>query len=129
MLKNTKAFTQKLCMMLLLFLGSGCFSSRTENTLNVSSLPSMNDILPAVVIGGGVGGLTAALYFSQANIPCTVIQGHKPGGALSQSHSVRNWPGVKNAPGQVIVGNIVDQIKSDGVQLVSEKVISVDFSV
>lgn len=110
-------------------LSSGCLSFRSSQQLTVDAVSTDQPVIPAIVLGGGVGGLTAALYFAQAHVPCVVIQGPKPGGALSQSHSVRNWPGVVNAPGQNIVGGIADQVKSLGVELAQEKVVAVDFSV
>ena len=83
---------------------------------------------PVIILGGGIGGLTAALYCSQANIPCLVIEGQKPGGALSQSHSVRNWPGVIDAPGADIVSALKKQVANAGVTIVQEKVTSVDLT-
>lgn len=82
---------------------------------------------PVIILGGGVAGLTSASYLAQANIPCLVIEGEKPGGALAQSDSVRNWPGIVNAPGAFIVKDIKNQVEVNGVTVVQEKVVEVNF--
>ncbi len=94
----------------------------------MKNIDSAADVLPIVVLGGGVAGLTASLYLAQANIPCVLVEGPKPGGALAQSHSVRNWPGVVDAPGADIVQKIKKQAQESGVSVVQGSVVSVDFS-
>ena len=103
-----------------------CFTVACIQTPNQ---PKTTDpIHQVVILGGGVGGLTAALYCLQAQIPTLVIEGNKPGGALAQSHSVRNWPGVSNAPGFNITTSIKKQILEIGASIVQERVVAVDFS-
>ena len=63
-------------------------SSSNTTELHVKNIETTTEMEPVIVLGGGVAGLTAALYLSQANIPCTLIEGPKPGGALAQSHSL-----------------------------------------
>ena len=81
---------------------------------------------PVVVLGGGVAGLSAGLYCSQARVPCLIIEGSK-GSALAQSHAVRNWPGVIEAPGKDIVDGLKKQVESSGiVHVAGENVMAVD---
>ncbi len=84
--------------------------------------------IPVLILGGGVAGLTAANYLAQATIPCTIIEGFKPGGALAQSDSVRNWPGELVAPGAFIVKKLKDQVLAAGVNVTPEEAIRVDYS-
>lgn len=106
----------------------GCLSSeKNASQLHIKNIRFNEQISPAVVLGGGIAGLTAALYLAQANIPCVVIEGAKPGGALAQSHSVRNWPGQFDAPGARIVDQIKDQVIKNNVQIFQEEAIDIDF--
>ncbi len=108
----------------------GCLNSHSQKveTFNATTITYDQNTYPVVILGGGIGGLTAALYCKQASIPCLVVEGPKPGGALTQSHSVRNWPGQKDAPGLIIVDNIREQVKNSIVDITQEKVIEVDFN-
>jgi thioredoxin reductase (NADPH) len=95
-----------------------------KNKIHASQHP---DALPTIVIGGGIGGLTAAIYLAQSNISPIIIQGPKAGGALVQSHSVRNWPGITDAPGQTILDAIYQQAEENHVIIKQEQVVSVNF--
>lgn len=109
---------------------SGCLRSDSaeQKSLDISSVSFDEQTYPVVIIGGGMAGLTAAVYCSQANIPCLVIEGPKPGGALGQSHSVRNWPGVEQAPGADIVGSVRKQAVAGGVKIINQKVTGVQLN-
>ncbi|MFA6527702.1 MAG: FAD-dependent oxidoreductase, partial [Candidatus Babeliales bacterium] len=111
---------------LLVILTPACTSHKTSHSK--ADITYDSKALPVIILGGGIAGLTSALYCSQANIPCLVIEGPKPGGALSQSHSVRNWPGVIDLPGADIVGALKKQVTAAGITIVQEKVTSVDLS-
>lgn len=121
----------------LLTLLSGCLDSHRNSDNQQQSLSKfdINKIVfdeqttPVIILGAGMTGLSAGIYCAQGLIPCIMLEGPKPGGALSQSHSVRNWPGVLEAPGADIVKSLRNQINDPAVQIRQEEVVSVDFSV
>ena len=54
---------------------------------------SENSIRDTVILGSGVSGLTAAIYTGRANLKPIVLEGHEPGGQLSLTTLVENFPG------------------------------------
>ena len=53
----------------------------------------MNNVRKTVIIGSGCSGWTAAVYTARANLKPMVITGHEPGGQLSLTTLVENFPG------------------------------------
>jgi thioredoxin reductase (NADPH) len=102
-------------------------SEKQQPSCNLTQVVFDAQTYPVIILGGGVAGLTSASYLAQANIPSIVVEGEKPGGALAQSDSVRNWPGVINSPGAIIVTDIKKQVQANGVTISKEKVITLDF--
>lgn len=81
-----------------------------------------------VVLGSGVGALTSALYIARAGMTPVVIEGSQPGGLISQSHLVQNWPGEMEISGLELVQKMREQVEANGAIFLSSEVKEIDFS-
>src|SRR5512133_1098199 len=82
-----------------------------------------------VIIGSGCAGLTAALYSARANLRPLVLQGHEPGGQLSLTTLVENFPGFpEGIQGPELVDNIRKQAEKFGAVVEMKHLVSADLS-
>jgi thioredoxin reductase (NADPH) len=80
-----------------------------------------------IIIGGGVSGLTAAIYLSRANFEVKVFTGYY-NGALSDSPIVENFPGFPDGiSGFELLDNMRNQAEKFGSEIIDEKVEKIDF--
>ncbi len=80
------------------------------------------------IIGSGPAGLTAGIYASRAKLEAIVFEGNQPGGQLTTTTSVENWPGESSIFGIDLMENMRNHAKKYGCLLVSKVVKKVDFS-
>ncbi len=83
---------------------------------------------PVVVLGGGIGALTSAIYLSRAGLTPIVITGPNVGGVITQSHSVQNWPGELDISGEALIEHVKAQAVDNGAVLLNEEVTEINFS-
>ncbi len=80
-----------------------------------------------VIIGSGAAGLTAAIYAARANLEPMVISGELPGGLLTQTSDVENFPGFPEAiNGFDLMFKMQQQAERFGAKIVSSKVLSAE---
>ncbi len=81
-----------------------------------------------LIIGGGPAGYTAALYAARANLKPVLLQGLQPGGQLTITTEVENWPGETSIMGPELVARMADQASHAGAELVFDTVTRADLS-
>ena len=82
-----------------------------------------------VIIGSGCAGNTAAIYSARANLTPLVVAGHEPGGQLSITTEVENFPGfIEGVMGPELVENMKKQAQRFGAEYRSGTVMEADLS-
>ena len=81
-----------------------------------------------LIIGSGPAGYTAGVYASRAMLNPILVQGLEPGGQLTTTTEVENWPGDSEVQGPDLMVRMEAHAKAMGCEVIGDIISSVDFS-
>ncbi len=81
-----------------------------------------------LIIGSGPAGYTAAVYASRAMLSPLLVQGIQPGGQLTITTEVENWPGESMIMGPDLMVKMEEHARAMGAEIISDHINSLDLS-
>ena len=80
-----------------------------------------------LIIGSGPAGYTAAVYAARAMLEPVLVQGLEPGGQLTTTTDVENWPGDTEVQGPDLMVRMEAHARAVGCEILGDIITSVDF--
>src|SRR3989338_3989394 len=84
----------------------------------------MSELYDLIIIGSGVSGMGAAIYAGRFDMKTLVI-GDRPGGTITLTHLVENYPGFPSLSGLELAQNFQKHVDSVAVPMIQEKVTTI----
>ena len=81
-----------------------------------------------IIIGMGIGGITAGIYGKRAGLNVLMLEKSAPGGMLQKIDKIQNYPGFSEISGPDLALNLFNQVKKVGVPFKFEEVIDVEIT-
>jgi len=97
-------------------------------SVDLSKAFSRENVIDLLIIGSGPAGLQAAVYGGRAHLNTLVLEGREPGGLLTKTTLVENWPGEVSILGPSIIQKLKNQALYHGAEFGSDTAVRVDLS-
>jgi len=81
-----------------------------------------------LIIGSGPAGYTAGVYASRAMLQPILVQGMEPGGQLTTTTEVENWPGKTEIQGPELMVNMEEHARAMGCEIIMDIITDLDLS-
>jgi len=81
-----------------------------------------------LIVGSGPAGYTAGVYGSRAMLEPILVQGIQPGGQLTITTEVENWPGHKEVQGPDLMVQMEEHARAAGTEIIADHISSLDLS-
>lgn len=82
--------------------------------------------MKVLIIGSGPAGYTAAVYSARAMLNPVLVQGMQPGGQLTITTEVENWPGRTEVQGPDLMMQMEEHARAMGTEIISDLITSLD---
>ena len=78
-----------------------------------------------VIVGAGPAGITAAIYLKRGGIEPLLIEKMMPGGKVSLTHKVDNYPGFTSIGGSDLANEFMNQLMANNIEIIFDEVIKI----
>lgn len=88
-------------------------------------MPS-SEVYDLIIVGGGPGGLSAAIYAMRAALKTVLIEKSAPGGQVNLSDEVENYPGFTHVSGAELAMHFAEHARSYGLEEINDEVVAIE---
>lgn len=85
----------------------------------------MKNKYDCIIVGGGIAGITAAIYLKNANKDVLLIEKGTMGGILNKISNIKNYPGFTEISGPDLAFNLYEQAKANEIEILLDTVIDI----
>ena len=85
-------------------------------------------IYDVIIIGGGIAGVTAAIYLKMAGLNIAIIEKELIGGKLNYISEINNIPGILSIEGEKYAKNLLKHVENTHIKIIYEEATSVEYT-